>query len=87
MNGVFSLQLIDDLRRELDYLQLFKMEMEHPGQGKSLSRTRETEMEHEVKRLKQVFFFSPLSFPKGLGHKCSITIYFILYNNMFQMPI
>ncbi|XP_049416180.1 rab11 family-interacting protein 4A isoform X1 [Epinephelus fuscoguttatus] len=50
-------ELIDDLRRELEYLQLFKMEMEHPGQGKGLSeynaRTREIEMEHEVKRLKQ----------------------------------
>lgn len=54
----FLLQLIDDLRRELEYLQLFKLEMEHPGQGKGLSefnaRTREIEMEHEVKRLKQV---------------------------------
>ena len=67
MNGVFSLQLIDDLRRELDYLQLFKMEMEHPGQGKSLSRTRETEMEHEVKRLKQVLLSSLLSFPRRAG--------------------
>ncbi|XP_034567430.1 rab11 family-interacting protein 4A isoform X1 [Notolabrus celidotus] len=50
-------ELIDDLRRELEYLQCFKLEMEHPGQGKSLSelnaRTRELEMEHEVKRLKQ----------------------------------
>ncbi|CAJ1076699.1 rab11 family-interacting protein 4A isoform X1 [Xyrichtys novacula] len=50
-------ELIDDLRRELDYLQCFKLEMEHPGKGKSLSelnaRTRELEMEHEVKRLKQ----------------------------------
>ncbi|XP_042361443.1 rab11 family-interacting protein 4A [Plectropomus leopardus] len=50
-------ELIDDLRRELEYLQLFKMEMEHPGQGKGLyeynARTREIEMEHEVKRLKQ----------------------------------
>ncbi|XP_075936147.1 rab11 family-interacting protein 4A isoform X1 [Anarhichas minor] len=50
-------ELIDDLRRELEYLQLFKLEMEHPGQGKGLSefnaRTREIEMEHEVKRLKQ----------------------------------
>lgn len=54
----FSLQLIDDLRRELEYLQCFKLEMEHPGKGKGLSeynaRTREMEMEHEVKRLKQV---------------------------------
>ncbi|KAL6103602.1 rab11fip4 [Pungitius sinensis] len=50
-------ELIEDLRRELEYLQLFKLEMEHPGQGKGLSdlnaRTREIEMEHEVKRLKQ----------------------------------
>ncbi|XP_068193549.1 rab11 family-interacting protein 4A-like [Antennarius striatus] len=50
-------ELIDDLRRELDYLQCFKLEMEHPGKGRGLSefnaRTREIEMEHEVKRLKQ----------------------------------
>ncbi|KAM7372581.1 hypothetical protein PAMP_009739 [Pampus punctatissimus] len=50
-------ELIDDLRRELDYLQMFKLEMEHPGKGKGLSeynvKTREIEMEHEVKRLKQ----------------------------------
>ncbi|XP_063327179.1 rab11 family-interacting protein 4A [Pelmatolapia mariae] len=50
-------ELIDDLRRELEYLQLFKLEMEHPGKGKGLSefnaKTRELEMEHEVKRLKQ----------------------------------
>uniref|UniRef100_A0A3Q1JE16 Uncharacterized protein n=1 Tax=Anabas testudineus TaxID=64144 RepID=A0A3Q1JE16_ANATE len=50
-------ELIDDLRRELEYLQLFKLEMEHPGKGKGLSefnaKTRETEMEIEVKRLKQ----------------------------------
>lgn len=50
-------ELIDDLRRELEHLQLFKLETEHPGKGKGLSeynaRTREIEMEHEVKRLKQ----------------------------------
>ncbi|CAK6976594.1 rab11 family-interacting protein 4A [Scomber scombrus] len=50
-------ELIDDLRRELDYLQMFKLEMEHPGKGKGLSeynvKSREIEMEHEVKRLKQ----------------------------------
>uniref|UniRef100_A0A8C2X3K1 RAB11 family interacting protein 4 (class II) a n=1 Tax=Cyclopterus lumpus TaxID=8103 RepID=A0A8C2X3K1_CYCLU len=50
-------ELIDDLRRELEYLQLFKLELEHPGEGRGLSefnvRTREIEMEHEVKRLKQ----------------------------------
>uniref|UniRef100_A0A3Q2Q616 RAB11 family interacting protein 4 (class II) a n=1 Tax=Fundulus heteroclitus TaxID=8078 RepID=A0A3Q2Q616_FUNHE len=53
-------ELIDDLRRELDHLQLFKLEMEHPGKGKGLSeynaKNRETEMEHEVKRLKQENF-------------------------------
>ncbi|KAM4717687.1 rab11 family-interacting protein 4A isoform 2-T2 [Anableps anableps] len=53
-------ELIDDLRRELEHLQLFKLEMEHPGKGKGLSefnaKTRETEMEHEVKRLKQENF-------------------------------
>ncbi|MED6247312.1 hypothetical protein ATANTOWER_024208 [Ataeniobius toweri] len=51
-------ELIDDLRRELEHLQLFKLEMEHPGKGKGLSeynaKNRETEMEHEVKRLKQI---------------------------------
>lgn len=50
-------ELIDDLRRDLEHLQLFKLEVEHPGKGKSLSelntRTREIEMEHEVKMLKQ----------------------------------
>uniref|UniRef100_A0A3B3WPZ3 FIP-RBD domain-containing protein n=1 Tax=Poecilia mexicana TaxID=48701 RepID=A0A3B3WPZ3_9TELE len=53
-------ELIDDLRRELEHLQLFKLEMEHPGKGKGLSefnaKTRETEMEHEVRRLKQENF-------------------------------
>ncbi|XP_019752987.1 rab11 family-interacting protein 4A [Hippocampus comes] len=50
-------ELIDDLRRELDYLQLFRMEMEHPGKHKGLSehntKPREMEMEQEVKKLKQ----------------------------------
>uniref|UniRef100_A0A3B3VPQ3 RAB11 family interacting protein 4 (class II) a n=1 Tax=Poecilia latipinna TaxID=48699 RepID=A0A3B3VPQ3_9TELE len=53
-------ELIDDLRRELEHLQLFKLEMEHPGKGKGLSefnaKTRETEMELEVRRLKQENF-------------------------------
>ncbi|XP_075879782.1 rab11 family-interacting protein 4A isoform X1 [Nelusetta ayraudi] len=53
-------ELIDDLRRELEYLQCFKLEMEHPGQGKGLSehnaKTREMEMENEVRRLKQENF-------------------------------
>lgn len=53
---VSSLQLVDDLRRELDYLQIFKSEMEHPGKGRGLSEfsAKTMEMEHEVRRLKQV---------------------------------
>uniref|UniRef100_UPI003AAC4EC7 rab11 family-interacting protein 4B isoform X1 n=2 Tax=Centroberyx gerrardi TaxID=166262 RepID=UPI003AAC4EC7 len=54
-------ELIEDLRRELEHLQLFKLEAEKPGRSRSSSsgladfntRTREMEMEHEVKRLKQ----------------------------------
>ena len=65
-NLISFLQLIDDLRRELEYLQLFKLEMEHPGKGKGLSefnaKARESEMEHEVRRLKQVHTHSNLFF-------------------------
>ncbi|XP_066560284.1 rab11 family-interacting protein 4A isoform X2 [Amia ocellicauda] len=54
-------ELIEDLRKELEHLQLFKLETERPGRGRSSSsslsefnaRTREMELEHEVKRLKQ----------------------------------
>ncbi|KAM6939742.1 rab11 family-interacting protein 4B isoform 2-T2 [Xenentodon cancila] len=54
-------ELIEDLRRELEHLQLFKLEAEKPGRGRSSSsgladfssRSREVELEHEVKRLKQ----------------------------------
>ncbi|XP_019939924.1 rab11 family-interacting protein 4B isoform X2 [Paralichthys olivaceus] len=54
-------ELIEDLRRELEHLQLFKLETERPGRGRTSStsladfncRTREVELEHEVKRLKQ----------------------------------
>uniref|UniRef100_A0A4W5KFI4 Uncharacterized protein n=1 Tax=Hucho hucho TaxID=62062 RepID=A0A4W5KFI4_9TELE len=50
-------ELIEDLRRELEHLQLFKLGSE-AGRGAGLSeynaKTREIEMEHEVKRLKQV---------------------------------
>ncbi|XP_015211519.1 rab11 family-interacting protein 4A isoform X2 [Lepisosteus oculatus] len=54
-------ELIEDLRRELEHLQLFKLEVEKPGRGRSSSsslseltaKTREMELEHEVKRLKQ----------------------------------
>ncbi|XP_066498629.1 rab11 family-interacting protein 4A [Hoplias malabaricus] len=50
-------ELIEDLRRELEHLQLFKLETEHPGRGRNTSefnaKTREIELEHEVKRLRQ----------------------------------
>ncbi|XP_034387627.1 rab11 family-interacting protein 4B isoform X6 [Cyclopterus lumpus] len=56
-------ELIEDLRRELEHLQLFKLDAERTGRGRSSSsgladfnsRTREVELEHEVKRLKQRF--------------------------------
>ncbi|XP_028262980.1 rab11 family-interacting protein 4B isoform X2 [Parambassis ranga] len=54
-------EVIEDLRRELEHLQVFKLETERPGRSRSSSsgladfnsRTREMELEHEVKRLKQ----------------------------------
>lgn len=54
-------ELIEDLRKELEHLQMFKLETERPGRSRSSSnglsefniRTRETELENEVKRLKQ----------------------------------
>ncbi|KAG7485813.1 rab11 family-interacting protein 4 isoform X2 [Solea senegalensis] len=54
-------ELIEDLRRELEHLQMYKLEAERPGRGRTSStsmadfnsRTREMELEHEVKRLKQ----------------------------------
>ncbi|KAJ7989904.1 hypothetical protein DPEC_G00309320 [Dallia pectoralis] len=54
-------ELIEDLRRELEHLQLFKLGSEKGlGSGAGLSeynaKTREIEMEHEVKRLKQENF-------------------------------
>uniref|UniRef100_H2LEQ5 RAB11 family interacting protein 4 (class II) b n=1 Tax=Oryzias latipes TaxID=8090 RepID=H2LEQ5_ORYLA len=55
------IEKLQDLRRELEHLQLFKLEAEKPGRGRSSSsgladlscRTREVELEHEVKRLRQ----------------------------------
>ncbi|KAI2663481.1 Rab11 family-interacting protein 4B [Labeo rohita] len=54
-------ELIEDLRRELEHLQIYKLEAERMGRGRSSSislseystRTRESELEQEVKRLKQ----------------------------------
>ncbi|XP_047613779.1 rab11 family-interacting protein 4 isoform X2 [Phacochoerus africanus] len=54
-------ELIEDLRKELEHLQMYKLDCERPGRGRGLSsglgefsaRAREVELEHEVKRLKQ----------------------------------
>ncbi|XP_054246976.1 rab11 family-interacting protein 3 isoform X5 [Indicator indicator] len=53
-------ELIEDLRKQLEHLQLFKLEAEQRrGRSSSLglqeyhSRTRETELEQEIKQLKQ----------------------------------
>ena len=54
-------QLIEDLRKQLEHLQLYKLEAEgrrgrlpSAGLQEYHTRTREAELEHEVKRLKQV---------------------------------
>ena len=60
--SLFPPQLIEDLRKELEHLQMYKLECERPGRGRGSSsglgefnaRAREVELEHEVKRLKQV---------------------------------
>ncbi|NXH14013.1 RFIP3 protein, partial [Bucco capensis] len=53
-------ELIEDLRKQLEHLQLFKLEAEQRrGRSSSMglqeynSRTRETELEQEIKQLKQ----------------------------------
>lgn len=54
-------QLIEDLRKQLEHLQLLRLEVEQRrGRSSSLglqeynSRARESELEQEVRRLKQV---------------------------------
>lgn len=58
---MFLSQLIEDLRKQLEHLQLYKLEAEAkrgrmPGAGlqEYQTRTREAELEQEIKRLKQV---------------------------------
>ncbi|XP_072312783.1 rab11 family-interacting protein 3 isoform X2 [Eucyclogobius newberryi] len=53
-------ELIEDLRKQLEHLQLYKLEIETkrgrtPGAGlqEYQTKTREAELEHEIKRLKQ----------------------------------
>ena len=65
--GLLPPQLIEDLRKELEHLQMYKLDCERPGRGRSsssslgefIARAREVELEHEVKRLKQVGPGSP----------------------------
>lgn len=59
---LFLSQLIEDLRKQLEHLQLYKLEAEAkrgrtPGAGlqEYQTRTREAELEQEIKRLKQVY--------------------------------
>lgn len=59
---VVASQLIEDLRKQLEHLQLLRLEMEQRrGRSSSLglqeynSRARESELEQEVRRLKQVW--------------------------------
>ncbi|KAB1256539.1 Rab11 family-interacting protein 4 [Camelus dromedarius] len=54
-------ELIEDLRKELEHQQMYKLDCERPGRGRGSSsglgefsaRARELELEHEIKRLKQ----------------------------------
>uniref|UniRef100_A0A8D2D4T4 Rab11 family-interacting protein 4 n=1 Tax=Sciurus vulgaris TaxID=55149 RepID=A0A8D2D4T4_SCIVU len=54
-------ELIEDLRKELEHLQMYKLDCERQGRGRGSAsglgefsaRAREVELEHEVKRLKQ----------------------------------
>ncbi|XP_078082011.1 rab11 family-interacting protein 4B [Mustelus asterias] len=54
-------ELIEDLRKELEYLELFKLESERAGWGRNSTcsaiefsfRNKEMELEYEAKRLKQ----------------------------------
>ncbi|KAG5278965.1 hypothetical protein AALO_G00104670 [Alosa alosa] len=70
-------ELIEELRRELENLHLYKLEAERLGRTRSSSisfpdfnpRTRETELELEVKRLKQRT--APQDLPPELQHLVS----------------
>uniref|UniRef100_UPI00358F48D0 rab11 family-interacting protein 4 isoform X3 n=1 Tax=Myxine glutinosa TaxID=7769 RepID=UPI00358F48D0 len=54
-------ELIEDLRKQLEYLQMFRLEVERGGRGRGpgaglqeyTARTRESELEQEVRRLRQ----------------------------------
>lgn len=66
--NLFVSQLIEDLRKQLEHLQLYKLEAEAkrgrtPGAGlqEYQTRTREAELEQEIRRLKQVVHPFPTS--------------------------
>ncbi|XP_069604817.1 rab11 family-interacting protein 4 isoform X1 [Ranitomeya imitator] len=54
-------ELIEDLRKELEHLQIYRLDCERAGRGRTSStglyefnaKTRETELEQEIRRLKQ----------------------------------
>lgn len=81
--GLFVPQLIEDLRKQLEHLQLYKLEAEAkrgrtPGAGlqEYQTRTREAELEQEIKRLKQVAHlnFLPL-------HSLLCSVSFLYHSN------
>ena len=47
-------QVTEDLRRQLERLQLFRLEVEQPGEGWGRAQARAREVQLEVKRLQQV---------------------------------
>lgn len=76
-------ELIEDLRKQLEHLQLYKLEAEAkrgrtPGAGlqEYQTRTREAELEQEIKRLKQVAHlnFLPL-------HSLLCSVSFLYHSN------
>lgn len=80
---LFVPQLIEDLRKQLEHLQLYKLEAEakkgrSPGAGlqEYQTRTREAELEQEIKRLKQV---THTFFPASL-HFCASSFAFVVFS-------
>lgn len=76
----FVPQLIEDLRKQLEHLQLYKLEAEAkrgrtPGAGlqEYQTRTREAELEQEIKRLKQVAYITALSLHLFNAFPCPVS--------------
>lgn len=83
--NLFVSQLIEDLRKQLEHLQLYKLEAEAkrgrtPGAGlqEYQTRTREAELEQEIRRLKQVvLLFQSLS---SWFSACSLIFWSLAFN-------